>query len=627
MAALTSDHVTSLVSQLQACTALVQTEDGTSNGAGFFVDSHLLLTCAHVVGLGDKVSVTPYMRPARPGRVDEIRSVADGDIALVIVEPHPEDPGAFPAVLLDLAADEGTYHAAGFPADEWSPQGLETIAYDGNVRTSQETGNLLAVKLSGKQVNFGMSGGPVLNDRSGAVVAMTRYSKDTGSDLGGGAIPISFVAQAFPQIEERIHEPPLATHGWRDCVPMSVWADLERVWPSYAPTFDVRVSGDLSKWLVGLETANEPLEALTVRDLGEEVAEVLFQWAATRRLRGKDEVRLLGKLLAGALLPKGLAERLVKAQSNPELHVRLRVEPRTEGLVDVPWELAASPGTADGLGAATGFRFSRVASELITTKASWAPRTERVPVLALVIQPPGHAYPAVFYDGQALEWPAIADVVSRLKQALPPPLSASLQQNLTPGAIDAMLRQGDGFPVDVIHYIGPARLKDRKPEIGVLDDDRLGWEPIATLGQWIRQSGARVAVIEFAIPPVGLESDVITPSQVLRALQSGVQAVIVTRVPVHPRQFAPFNDRFYAGIAAGDTVEAAVQFARRELQSNHPLGDYAGFGWFGLFTGSRVGLRLYSGEQGTGRSSRRSRDPDSDSGTSRAESEDTDAFG
>jgi len=628
VAALTGDLVAGLVSRLEACTALIQTGDGRSNGAGFFVDASLLLTCAHVVGPGDTVEVTPYMRPTRSGRVKELRKVAEGDVALVEVSGHADDPGALPAALLDLHADEGDYHAIGFPDDPVAERGLETIRYVGHPSKSPETGKLLTIKLEGKQVNYGMSGGAVLNDQTGAVVAIVQYSKGTETVLGGGAIPISFVAQAFPEIADRVKAPPAAAQGWRKAVPDAVWAELGRSWPSFAPTFDIRVDGDLSKWLVGLETEGEPLQAVTVRDLGEEVAEVLFQWAAARRLRGQGEVNLLGRLLGGALLPETLATRLGDAQKADGLHVRLRVDPKN-ALADVPWELATPPGSEDGLGAERTFRFSRVAPELGAASSSVAPRTTTVPVMALVVQPAAYHYPDVFHEGAVYEWPkTVKEVCNRLRGAILAPFSASVWENPTPAAIDADLGDAKAGPVDVFHYIGVGRVLESKAELALFDgDDRFTWTPVEKVGDWIAQSGARVAIIELTPPPVGLDFETMPPTAAVAAMPPSVEAVVATRVPVHARQFAPFNDRLYACLANGDSIEAAVQAARRELQTNHPLGDYAGFAWFTLYTSDQAGLQLYLGEESQGTISQRGGPSTSSQGQGGQMSEDSqDAF-
>jgi hypothetical protein len=524
--------------------------------------------------------------------------VAEGDIALVAVDPDPGDDEPQCAVLLDVKATEGPYHAAGFPKDDMVEVGLQVIRYTGYPRHSPETGNLVAVTLTDSQVTFGMSGGPVLDHRTGAVVAVVRYSKDPNSVLGGGAIPISFIAQAFDEVRERLEAPPAATGLWRDAVPPEAWLELGRAWPSQTPTFDIRVSGALSRWLVALEPDGEPLQEVTVRDLGEEVAEVLFQWAQTRRLRGEDEVQLLGRLLSGALLPKGLAQRLTAAQRQEELHVRLRVDPKS-GLADVPWELATLPGSRESLSAARSVRFVRVVKELEVGEASFVPRQEAVPVLGVVVQPPGYVYPDVFYDGNLVSWPKdVGAVTDGLKVSLSKAAFApSIYQNPTPATLDEDLGAAVGGPFDVFHYIGLGKLEKGEPRFAMFDGvDRATWITGATLSDWIAQSGARVVVIELMMPPPALDLEPVSPSQIVEKMARGVHAVVSTRVPVHVRQFGPFNDRFYACISAGDTVESAAQSARRELYNNNPLGDFAGFGWFTLNTSERVGLQLYGGE-------------------------------
>ena len=592
--ALSADDVAALVDLLEQCTVLICTKDGRSNGAGFFIDDRTLLTCAHVVKLGDEVDVTPYMRERRTGTVIQRRSVGEGDVALVTVEPDPADPSLQPAVLLDINVDRGSYHAAGYPKDEIFDAGLEVLRYDGSPRRSP-SGELVGVQLAGRQITFGMSGGPVLNDRTGAVVAIVQSSKGTETVLGGGAIPIAFVAKEFDEVEELVKMPSVSTNRWRDAVPASAWADVGREWREQTPTFDIRVSGGLSKWLVALEPDGQPLQEVTVRDLSEEVAEVLFKWAQTRPVRGPSEVQLLGGLLGGALLPKGLAERLIGAQGDGELYVRLRVDPENE-LADVPWELATLRHDSIGLGAQRQIRFARVVRALGAATSFMPQRT--IPVLAVVAQPDDFEYPAVFYDGKLVEWPNASRIRERLHRAVGnPPFEATVLENRTPAQLTVALAEGTAPRFDVLHYLGLARSGVHGLEFAMSDGEGgASWVSGQTFCGWIRDSGVRVVLIELMMTPYALDAEPVSLRKLVGDVRGRVQAVIATRSPVHFRQFQPFNEGFYACVANGETVEAAVQAGRFAVQANHPLGDYAGSAWFTGSTGERAGLRLYDAE-------------------------------
>lgn len=611
---LSENDTGALMDLLEECTALITTKDRRSNGAAFFIDEHTLLTCAHVVKRGETVDVTPYKRAKRDGRVEQITSIADGDVALIKIDTPEGEDRPQPAVLIDANADRGPYHAAGFPADEMSPRGLEVIEYDGHPRRDPDSGRLQTLLLSHGQVTFGMSGGPVLNDRSGAVVAIVRYSKDPRGDVGGGAIPIDSVAREFTEVYENIKRPPTATSAWREAVPAAAWLEVGRFWAAEASTFDIHISGKLRRWSVALEPDVDNCQDVTVHDLGEEVADVLFKWAQTRRMRSSGEVELLSKLLSSALLPTPMAERFLRARrANVPLYVRLRVDPSSgqsvDDLANVPWELAAIPESQETIpeghesfGAARDVRFGRVANELSDTDVSFAPCHTNVPVLAMVVQPSGLTYPSVSYDGNTIKsigLPAIEKAFNVAIGKAPFRAVPKLLVNPTAEIVDEVVneRDEDGRRrrVEIFHYVGLAKKHGQDLDFAMFDGvNNVSWASGRTFADWIAQSGARVAVIQFMLPPAGFELEAVPPSMVTRSLRPGLHAVVTTGVPVHAYQFQPFNEKFYGCLGSGETVEAAVQAGRRALSLNHPLGDHAGFSWFAVSTGEHVGFRVYA---------------------------------
>lgn len=66
-----------------------------------------------------------------------------------------------------------------------------TAEYEGETHSRDPaTGaELRLLKLKAGQIDYGFSGGPLLNRRTGRIVGVTRLSRDTRSDLGGWAIP------------------------------------------------------------------------------------------------------------------------------------------------------------------------------------------------------------------------------------------------------------------------------------------------------------------------------------------------------------------------------------------------------------------------------------------------------
>jgi hypothetical protein len=47
-----------------------------------------------------------------------------------------------------------------------------------------------------------MSGAPLLNQRTGKVCGIVKFTRDRSFDLGGGAIPTRVILEQFPQLRE-----------------------------------------------------------------------------------------------------------------------------------------------------------------------------------------------------------------------------------------------------------------------------------------------------------------------------------------------------------------------------------------------------------------------------------------
>ncbi|MFG1807820.1 trypsin-like peptidase domain-containing protein [Streptomyces sp. NPDC049040] len=180
---------------------------GASQGAGFFVAPGYVVTCAHVAGAepggqvrvgwdaAEHAGVVLAASPA-PRGVKELWPYPD--LAVVHV---PDAPAVHPCVWLDdLTPRRGApLTAAGFSAV------YEPRDFSGRIAAFTRGGTLLfqdgpMIELVDGEVNSGLSGGPVLNDRSGGVCAVTKASRQTGTDLGGLATPVSALRLLDPDV-------------------------------------------------------------------------------------------------------------------------------------------------------------------------------------------------------------------------------------------------------------------------------------------------------------------------------------------------------------------------------------------------------------------------------------------
>ncbi len=599
---------------LKRCTASVTLDDG-SHGSGFFIDERRLLTCAHVAGAeGGTVSVHPVGRDApRPGTVVTALPGNDLDLAIVEVDPVPGEPPQ-PAVVLDRAVvDNIDYYAVGYPAEVLVGEvGLEEVSYPVNTRLDPADGvtpRLLMIQAGGPLVVPGISGGALLSSDSGAVVGLVQYSRDVGGDKGGAGIPIVRAAEHLPLVHDLLASPPLATRAWRDALGRAAWRQLGNQW-EWRTRLDILVSGDVKEWHIRADSEDGDAYTVSGQGLPSRIAEALFHWAKRRRVRDPEDVELLGRLLAGALLPDPLVERLIGAADSDELMVRLRFDDGGD-LFDVPWEFVTLRVNGETRQVATSreMRLARVAPRADGSAVDVLPAAGTAGVLGIVVQPEDwqRRMPNLRQLAKDVAWPEQGALAARLGAAIESggTLSAHLLDTPLPSQVPRTIKELErGAPLDVVHYCGFGQLQDGVPRIAFSDDEGdAELHELDNLFAWVSASPARVLVVQFLLPPSGTDPDPIPPSAFRSALRGRVNAVVFTPVPVHPRQAQAFNRRFYEALGGGATIEAAVQEGRAEVGDDRFLGDAAGFAWFSLITGPQAGLQVVeAGSTGSGSS-------------------------
>jgi hypothetical protein len=583
------EQLSALKDELKKCTASVLI-DNRSKGTAFFINEAHLLTCEHVVIGRDTVDVHPFgRREARTARVVAREPVTGLDLALLQVEPEPDEE-PYSCVLLDERLDDADYYVAGYPREEGQEAGLEVYRIQGHIREGNRGLPQQLQLEAGKQVTWGMSGGPVLSATSGVVVAVIRSSKDPTGAQGGGAIPIGKAADAFDEVRRALKDPPLAVRAWRDTLGKERWQRLGRIWQMHAQV-DLNLRGARYKWYITTDPTGAPDQYISGRDLGDDVTEAMFLWAQRRRISTEEELNLLGRLLAGALFPASVVSRLNILGQADEILVRLHIAHDT-GLADIPWELAAVPGQARRfLAADPRFRFVRVSDgmDLVDGGSTDAAQSQ---VLGVVGLPTRWIFPTV-YGEQTYKWPSNDEIWRRLTESFSAKsLALQLMKDPEPYEVRKELESGN---YDVLHYVGVGRIgKLGRAQLSLVDavEGDVNWQDIGEMFDWASTGGVRLVVLEFTLPPADQVLEMATPSALGDMLQGSINAVVYTRFPVHPRQFQAFNRAFYEHLGDGDPVETAVQRARQVLEQNKSVEDSAGFGWFTLVTGPNPYLRL-----------------------------------
>ncbi len=268
---------------LKACTVKIEISRGKNYGTGFFFAPKLILTCAHVIKkpVGEFVEILPdgYAHPIQA----QIKHCFSKEIDLAILQTHVED--SFPCVYLgteiqprDLCYTYGYTDDKGFP--EGDPVTLECEGITG--------GAIQQIKLKGGQVRPGLSGSPLLNQSTGKVCGVIKFSRERSSDLGGGAVPVDFVLSEFPTLENLHNDFHKFDTRWSELLDYdaeafeSDWTYLDRGWQRFwnyfkALLFLLKVA---FKWVIlglkaprafPLRTIASLIEHTLKGDLGQEI--------------------------------------------------------------------------------------------------------------------------------------------------------------------------------------------------------------------------------------------------------------------------------------------------------------------------------------------------------------------
>jgi hypothetical protein len=595
--ALSREVLDGLVELVMGCTARVTALDGGfPAGAAFFVDGDLLITNRHVVGdpvegQEQKVLVSPFGGQPRQATVlAPSERDADLDIALVRCPPQAGDPPRT-AVLLhrDMPRAESGYQLVGYPREDFYTDlgaGLEAPDAHANPRLDNVTKRPQLLRMRDIQIKKGFSGGPVLSWETGAIAAVAVYTESEDAALGGGAIPVDRAADAYEELRLLVSEPPAAANRWRELLGRAHWESLGLVWDPGSQV-DVYLSGDRSCWRIA-RRSGEDGSPFTVRDLGDEMGEVLARWARSSGRRDESEVKLLGHLLSAALFPASTADHLPEpAPHNREpVLFRLHVDP-SGPLAELPWELVTVPQDPDRfLAAQEGYAFARV--DDIPSASGEAPGTQanrRPRVLGVVVRPSELTLqPPRYVGGKSVPWPEAGDIESELSRAINNPgrFDVTVETNPHIGVLDSLTSDSQ---FDIVHYVGFGYEDEHRSYLALADSSgrQIQWMLADKLLGAFARTQPRLLVLELGLPPFEQRQEPLGPGILAAARNAGAPAVVSTR-PLHPLQHSGFNWTFYDALGRGRSVEHAVQLGRDSALSSLS-DDFASFGWFMLATG------------------------------------------
>jgi Trypsin-like peptidase domain len=195
---------------LQQCTVKLTLPGRMGWGTGFFVAPKWILTCAHVVQevQGQPVQVW-WQKQENWGQAVVEQLLPDPyDLALLRVT-LPADAKS-PCVYLDeMIQSRDPLYLFGYP-DQDFPNGCP-VTFNCEGLTGDEPA---LIKFASGQVRPGMSGSPLLNQRTGKVCGVVKFTRDRSIDLGGGAIPTRVILEQFPQLRELQQQFHQRDHRW-----------------------------------------------------------------------------------------------------------------------------------------------------------------------------------------------------------------------------------------------------------------------------------------------------------------------------------------------------------------------------------------------------------------------------
>ncbi|WP_071527251.1 S1 family peptidase [Nodosilinea nodulosa] len=240
------------------------------HGTGFFIAPGIIVTCAHVLNYPATQEVTVSIRgngKILPARL--VHSFAP-EIDLAILQANIKSTSSCVYVdneinPRDLCFSFGyTDPIGGNP--EGDPITLECEGLAGEKRS--------IIKLKGGQVRPGMSGAPLLNQRTGKICGVINKTRSEQIHLGGEALSLKVIFEKFPplkQVHDHFHQ---SNSDWlnylqEDVEPFrSDWSRLDRnsqTWSSYIRALLFLVTA-LFKWLVlGLKAPRAfPIETISL---------------------------------------------------------------------------------------------------------------------------------------------------------------------------------------------------------------------------------------------------------------------------------------------------------------------------------------------------------------------------
>ena len=184
---------------LHECTVKIYLKKGSGYGTGFFIAPGFILTCAHVTreAVGTTLQVLPNTKN-EPIEAEIFYYFPD-ELDLAILRYQSSE--SYKCVYLDTEIQPRDYcYTYGYTKEEADGDPV-TVECEG--LTGRNIYDLKRrIKLKSGQVTKGLSGSPLLNQRTGKVCGVMGETRTQSLDLGGFAIPLDLIPEQYPVIQE-----------------------------------------------------------------------------------------------------------------------------------------------------------------------------------------------------------------------------------------------------------------------------------------------------------------------------------------------------------------------------------------------------------------------------------------
>jgi Trypsin-like peptidase domain len=588
-----------LLSVLRAATVRIDV-GGVHSGTGFFVASGHVVTCHHVVEPAlvpepDWGMVGIHDSSGTVWRVtDRSRSDKDADLASLRLD----GTSTTPVVRLDdvIDADDRLY-TWGFPTDKQDgvPATFET---EGRLGGQQSW-----IKFKAGQVVKGMSGAPLLNRRTGGVAGIMKRTRDADQDIGGLAISVEALLSWSPYLAKANSDSLRRDRRWWTAMTASQReraSSLQAPWTTRSVDLIIDVTQEQDRWSVTGRVSSEeepwPPEPVDLNTVRAEVARLFRLLVASDRMDEVQKSKLLGQVLARAVLPPHAEKAFNALIAQPDLRVDVSLHFQAgadDDIVYLPWEMLLLPGSTERAQIPFGSLPRLTLARVLSIEPAAHPPVPRVDFSAAMIRAPDTAVP-----GRPVQ-----QFASLTRAALAPALPNE-PVDLGAGSATDLEDFLAETEVDVVHYIGYGRFQDRRDEIA-LNGDPLEKVAFLAADEFAASLSLRRPPLMVVLQPCdvrGDESARVVPADLAamapELLLHGTAAVLVLPIAQAGYDPAEVVQPIYRELVAGHSVQEAVQALRSHAVIRHRPWMYPAL--FLRYPGAlRLARRTRDGDRGS----------------------------